>query len=1057
MTSKTKIFFRGFFVWLFILAQIFVPNGFVFAISVDSVKESVWDSAASYFEKRYHLNKESLQDQGENINVSAQKGTAPQVSLFFSPSDPKPGMEVEARAFPQFFANAKETLYFTWYLKRKGCDLDKNPSKDKLRLCDRNDDKEISVEDWKVEAMQTVAARNFDATCSLDGGLSAAAREDCAKNMYRENAPSRINPSSTKGSDKDKDGYRAAFGGDGQVLNGKSCNAGASSSSGGGSSTDCEITRSLPDLSSKTLYVSEIGGSDQKSITLSPSQGLYETAYLFNEVGSEHCYEIVGSSQGSSHGPGWCSGNANWGAATEYISPQDDMLYLTDRWRRTVNPVSTVFPAGSTYKLYWRDSDGYDSACLTVGDSSSGGGSSGCRGTCYVHDFETGYNHELTNCKHLFPKSYERSEGGTVKKLGSLGDTDGAFPIGEEHFWYTDPEDPSTAQNGNKDEANLVGLGQDAFKWIYAPEDKIGVAVEGTSMYNTKKDDSSSMVMWALPKNKCEVKGKSTYTEKIKGYDVTIRTSTTDIDDCLEDNLVDPSEGGQAENMEVSLGFSPENPSARLLPRDQAEADATPQTGDTVTVNASTSNNSEGPSSTNYVWRVYASKDGTFDTRFSEKNVWTDISCDLLGKKECSDDNGVSRTDNPRKNVTTLSGNNVDSIAINLNLDQEVFGDYFKDDTAYFRIVTSATENFSGKVGRSGTSSLVIKVVVNKKIDAFGAKTVVGDDGMISVQLDPDAQFCPLPGAKTRVSTAQQTICPVIRNQIVAVRLSDGIDKFSNFSWTVNGESLICTRKVSKDCAGDKQGAVNFFPISGNVGDLITVTLAANETAPTTPTKSGETGKSFIISRRFQIVDPGLDIVSDDTEVAWPKFMGQYKNLDGSETSDMSTTSFEGIPSETAKLSAIFRPELLGVFVLSGIKDGNDENELLWSINGQPFKQNDTSLSIALDGNPGDIYNISLSGSYNQSADMRKALYDIWNISPFNSGTEQFSRDIQIRLVVPEGGSGENARGPVNAFFASIISAVPPLVIFSVRLILSWGLILLIMGMAFSVVREAEE
>lgn len=101
-------------------------------------------------------------------------------------------------------------------------------------------------------------------------------------------------------------------------------------------------------------------------------------------------------------------------------------------------------------------------------------------------------------CRHLFPVAPGYVAG------------DGAYGAGEEQFWRTDPADPDTAENGNKDEANITGLGRDTFTWNYVAGDKVGVVIEGTSMLPTKYSDSSNAIMWAFSKNKCPIDGRST-------------------------------------------------------------------------------------------------------------------------------------------------------------------------------------------------------------------------------------------------------------------------------------------------------------------------------------------------------------------------------------------------------------------------------------------------------------------------------------------------------------------------------------------------------------------
>lgn len=347
----------------------------------------------------------------------------------------------------------------------------------------------------------------------------------------------------------------------------------------------------------------------------------------------------------------------------------------------------------------------------------------------------------------------------------------------------------------------------------------------------------------------------------------------------------------------------------------------------------------------------------------------------------------------------------------------------------------------------SGSAETVVKISINKKIDVYDVVGVKDENtGMMSVKrrLEPE----PFLLCTGKEYPEQLTICPVLKNQIVGVKL-EAEGEYRDFLWTLNGVPLICSKDVSEECDDTKQGAVNFFPISGETGDLSTLSVTASRAGGN---DFDEAGKSFTVSRRFQIVDPDFDIVSDDQSIAWRKYLGKYRNMDGTESEDYSKTSFEGIPGGIAKFSALFRPDALGTFVLNGIKAGDDQNEMIWSINGKPFKWNDTGLSLALDGAVGDIYTVTLAGAYNQPRELRKALYDIWRISPFSSETVRFSKEIQIQLVTA--GESPYAKGKSNAFFASLISAVPPIVLFSVRLILSMGLILLIVGVVFSVMPE---
>ena len=98
---------------------------------------------------------------------------------------------------------------------------------------------------------------------------------------------------------------------------------------------------------------------------------------------------------------------------------------------------------------------------------------------CYRHNFGAGGDAGSTDegtaslsgrdliikCQHAFGSDVGNRE----------------FLSSEEEDWGTNPYDPDTDGDGVVDEADLAGLGQDEFTWIYQKGDKVSVAVEGTS------------------------------------------------------------------------------------------------------------------------------------------------------------------------------------------------------------------------------------------------------------------------------------------------------------------------------------------------------------------------------------------------------------------------------------------------------------------------------------------------------------------------------------------------------------------------------------------------
>ncbi len=77
---------------------------------------------------------------------------------------------------------------------------------------------------------------------------------------------------------------------------------------------------------------------------------------------------------------------------------------------------------------------------------------------------------EIVRCSHEFGNC----------GVGRVGDGD--FGVAEEECWGTDPTNADTDGDGVEDEADLAGLNQTQFTWIYRPGDRVGVVIEGTSM-----------------------------------------------------------------------------------------------------------------------------------------------------------------------------------------------------------------------------------------------------------------------------------------------------------------------------------------------------------------------------------------------------------------------------------------------------------------------------------------------------------------------------------------------------------------------------------------------
>lgn len=863
-------------------------------------------SIAASMEKRYHLNLGSIQNEGELFNVSDNKKTTPEVSVFFSPSDPRPGEKISAKALPMYFSNTEEELYYTWYLKRSLCDLTNSPSAAAKAACDRDGNGNITVEDWKIEAARILVQNGFD------------------------------NSATSYASDSDDDAYKAKFGGNNKANTPDYCYAHDSASG-----MNYELANSSSNIAfgcaAGTSPACMVGEGQIDPGTLSSGSG-----DVFSVNDTNACY--VSGYPSCAGGVPSCSEG----------SP-----------RCVVNPGSTT------------------SCGIAIA-----GCSTGTTSTANLY------------CRHLFPHMSGHVSG------------DGSFGASEESAWGTDPNDPSTADNGNKDEANIVGLGQSSFEWNYDSGDKVGVAVEGTSMVNTKHDDSSFMIMWAFSKNNCPISlatGMGSYTQNIRGYDVAIPTADLDMNKCLERNLVDPTEGGQPTNLGVSVSASPASP---------INDETGDKSGDMVIAQASVNNASHGTTDMLFDWKVEMADNIQFSTAIGNvSDITSDMrSLGLLGN---------------------VKGNALDTIKLKMDIPNSFGGkslsSYLNSGVGYLRFSSRVSENFSTGVVRKGRSDVIVKFVsTSKKITAYAADT----------KLVGTAMHVALPGGAGIICNSdplERTVCPVIRSEIIGLRIDPS--GLSNFAWNINGKTLSCSRSsVSPDCVDGTQNEVNFFPVTGNVGDVYTVTVTANDVT---------SGKVITLARTFHVVEPQVSIVSKDQTLAWPKLLGQYTDLSGATgctsgiCDDYSRAIFQTYSGDGVVFKADFLPGFLSTIA-----------ERQWTIDDENIAESAPGeVSFSAAKTAGSVFNISLKALVSQPVNTRRALIDVWGIPQLDSPEIRFSAANQLEVLDPTPLAG-GTKG-TKAFFAAAASYIPASVLFMFRILLSGALILFTTSFLFMLIPES--
>ena len=936
----------------------------IIAASIPSVP-----SVASQLEERYHLNLQELQSKGEAQNVADQKVLAPEVSLFFSPADPRPGEEITAIANPLFFQNDKEDLYYTWYLKRDGCGLDDDPSQEKRDECDFDDDGEITVEDWKVEAMRIYANNAFDAT-----------------------------QADYETSFRDSDEYEAYLGGHARRQVPERCY--------------------ILDRRNGELY--ELSGVASGNFNCpsgtSPRCVEDDTLVCPAEFEASASAEATGGSGGSGGGDGEGGSGGSGGSASSETSVEGE-TFIEYRICRDVKirPVclrntsmdsedttdGTPYCGNGTPRCMPDSSNSWGQTCASVSSSTPCSSSGSSIASCTASASTVSDN--LCDENRMFPDAPGEETG------------DGDFDPDEEEFWLTDPEDPDTANTGYGDEANVSGRGAMQFTWNYQVGDQVGVAVEGTSLIATKYADHSNMIMWAFPKNDCSVYGKSSYDKSIRGYQVNILTADMDLNDCIPENLVDPREGGQSDNLDVSLTYAPDEPV-----NDSSGDDY----GETLAVYSTVSNSSKGADHVFYDWEVYISSNGSHNPRGYSRDDGDEGTASWVDITQALTDNDL---------VALTEGNGVTELSIALNLDEEVLGDVgivpegvFPErfsESGYLRVKLTAREQFSQEVYREGTSTVIVKVV-NSDTKIIPSIAQVDDSGTF---IPGDLVIC------SDELSLRRGVCYVAKNEVIALSLNEeGLD---SYSWELDGAPLVCDSDVSSICEDSRQTQYTFFPVTGESGTRHTVQVSALES---------ETGQTKSFTRVFEVVDPFVEMISADTSSVWPKYLGYYRDTDGVEYDDISTDVLQGYSGAEATLEALFFPAFIGE---------SEHTDMQWVTSATDASADGTSLSFSLLAGPGVTYNATMEAVYRQPLDVREAMKNIWNLVIADTSDYWLEKSVQVE-VLQDSEYEEFAVDSPRAFFASLAVNAPAHLWLLVQALLSVAVAVFVLGTLYALARK---
>lgn len=601
-------------------------------------------------------------------------------------------------------------------------------------------------------------------------------------------------------------------------------------------------------------------------------------------------------------------------------------------------------------------------------------------------------------------------------KVAGMEVGDGDFGADEEEFWGTDPNNPSTAGNGNNDEANVAGLGQDKLTWTFLPGDKVGVVVEGLSYMGTKHDDSSNAISFALVNNifhkdgdvsakgnpLCQIIKQEKYVEKIKGYDVEIPFAKVDISDCLKYNLVAPTDGYQADNMEMELDYYPKNPSVGAK---GVDGSGQSMGGDNLTVSSNTADPNLDTSQIYYKWSIYGFAGERGDLEL-DINAWTNLSNDSDFRSKNS--------------IKLLEGLGMDQFEMQLN----DVGDY-----RFLRFFAESEEFFNTGTGttgttRSGRSDIMVELNTSNSSSGMNIKT-------------GDTNICINSGD-----------CEVFSNQLITVTLSAG--DVSNYLWTLDGKNVNTLSEGET-----KQGNSVSFVLEGNPGDYHTLNVIANDTA--SPGSSGNTGEKLNISRNFIVtkpmvgIGPNNEINRGDVSVAGclnlngeidsSAVLGTYQTIEtgaaGTSVSDCRENVFNGSGSIT--LTPTYYPE----WIVDNLKN------VKYYVNGtlQEGCTTAASCDIDLSAYPvGSTVNISYEAEYWETDENRVELKN-WGVSEGASSGIKISDSIMAKVTEP---ANQTVTKKASKIIAGLAYNIPEQMIFMFRMILTAAVIIFAAGVVMS-------
>lgn len=323
--------------------------------------------------------------------------------------------------------------------------------------------------------------------------------------------------------------------------------------------------------------------------------------------------------------------------------------------------------------------------------------------------------------------------------------------------------------------------------------------------------------------------------------------------------------------------------------------------GDNIKINA---NISEKINKENYCfkWSIEANNS---NTKNSEDENWVDIS-------------------NYFRDITKTEGIGILSLNFKLNLSNKQLFDIFKSNInkEYIIRIKLNVSRIDIKNNKFNLDSSILIKFKNINNPIMASLASVDDKGKLL--FDKNFPIC--------VDKGDFDICSVTKDEIIALNI-DNYDLYNDYEWTINNDKLKCEEILSTECEDKYFIKTVFFPITGEVGDKIDVSVKM---------KNVKNGLFKTISKKFLITKPQINIDIKNNDKNIEKFSASNQIKDNSKI--------------YAKIYS--KPSWI-----------IDRYDIIWSLDGNEKKEynNKRYISFILEKKSEDFFDIKIEAIYKKN------------------------------------------------------------------------------------------